>query len=100
MRLAPSRPVTAVAEDGRGDRAPGPASAETDPAAVNGLAGASTGATGASTRAKSGAHREATLYDALARRGAADGRSLAELREAALEAADAAELPVWRRSGF
>src|SRR5436305_638937 len=49
---------------------------------------------------KSGAHREATLYHALARRGASGGRSLAELREAALEAAAASELPVWRRSGF
>ena len=100
MRLAPSRPVTAVAEDGRAGRAPVPSSAGAPPAPANGSAGARDGATGGSARAKSGAHREAALYHALARRGAADGRSLGELREAALEAAAAAELPVWRRSGF
>src|SRR5205823_11721307 len=99
-RPAPSRPVTAVAEDGRAGRAPVPSSAGAGPAAANGAAGARAGATDASARAKSGAHRQAALYHALARRGAADGRSLAELREAALEAAAAAELPVWRRSGF
>src|SRR5439155_14450984 len=100
VRLAPSRPVTAVAEDGRAGRAPVPSSAGAPPAPANGSAGARDGATGGSARAKSGAHREAALYHALARRGAADGRSLGELREAALEAAAAAELPVWRRSGF
>lgn len=49
---------------------------------------------------KPGRHREATLYSALAGEGAGDGRSLAELREAALAAYEALELPVWRRSGF
>lgn len=68
--------------------------------------------------AKPGRHREASLYHALAGAGAGGtlmgtpsgahpkgirqvgGRTLAELREAALRAFDAAELPVWRRSGF
>ncbi|HEX3435036.1 MAG TPA: SufD family Fe-S cluster assembly protein [Solirubrobacteraceae bacterium] len=49
---------------------------------------------------KPGRHREATLYHALAGSGAGDGRPLQQLREAALEAYDGAELPVWRRSGF
>jgi Fe-S cluster assembly protein SufD len=49
---------------------------------------------------KPGRHREATLYSALAGAGAGDGRSLAELREAALHAYETSELPVWRRSGF
>ncbi len=49
---------------------------------------------------KPGRHREATLYHALAGAGAGDGRSLAQLREAALAAYDSSELPVWRRSGF
>ena len=49
---------------------------------------------------KPGRHREATLYHALAGRGAADGRSLAQLREAARAAMEHAPLPVWRRSGF
>ena len=100
MRLAPSRPVTAVAEDGRAGRAPALSTAGAGAAVDNGSAGARSGATGASARAKSGAHREAALYHALAGQGAGDGRSLAELRKAALEAAAAAELPVWRRSGF
>ncbi|MHB8533317.1 MAG: SufB/SufD family protein, partial [Solirubrobacteraceae bacterium] len=47
-----------------------------------------------------GRHREATLYTALAGAGAGDGRSLRELREAALRAYEGAELPGWRRSGF
>jgi Fe-S cluster assembly scaffold protein SufB len=51
-------------------------------------------------RAKPGGHREATLYRALARAGAGDGRSLSELRAAAREAYAGLELPVWRRSGF
>ena len=51
-------------------------------------------------RAKPGRHREATLYRALAGAGAGDGRTLTELREAALRAYEATELPVWRRSGF
>jgi Fe-S cluster assembly protein SufD len=49
---------------------------------------------------KPGRHREASLYHALAGAGAGDGRSLAELRAAALEAFERSELPVWRRSGF
>jgi Fe-S cluster assembly protein SufD len=49
---------------------------------------------------KAGRHREATLYQALAGAGAGDGRSLAELREAALKTFESSELPVWRRSGF
>lgn len=49
---------------------------------------------------KPGRHREATLYQALAGAGAADGRTLAQLREAALAAYESLELPVWRRSGF
>ncbi|HTA16102.1 MAG TPA: SufD family Fe-S cluster assembly protein [Solirubrobacteraceae bacterium] len=49
---------------------------------------------------KAGRHREASLYHALAGAGAGDGRTLAELRDAALEAFNASELPVWRRSGF
>ncbi|HYM54989.1 MAG TPA: SufD family Fe-S cluster assembly protein [Solirubrobacteraceae bacterium] len=49
---------------------------------------------------KPGRHREATLYHALAGAGAGDGRTLAQLREAALSAYEASELPVWRRSGF
>jgi Fe-S cluster assembly scaffold protein SufB len=54
----------------------------------------------APVQVKAGRHREATLYHALHGAGAADGRSLAELREAALEAYERLELPVWRRSGF
>ncbi len=50
---------------------------------------------------KAGRHRAATLYEALAGAGAGDGsRSLSELRETALKAFEASELPVWRRSGF
>ncbi|HTB49757.1 MAG TPA: SufD family Fe-S cluster assembly protein [Solirubrobacteraceae bacterium] len=49
---------------------------------------------------KPGRHREASLYHALAGAGAGDGRTLAELREAALSAFARSELPVWRRSGF
>jgi Fe-S cluster assembly protein SufD len=49
---------------------------------------------------KPGRHREASLYHALAGAGAGDGRTLAELREAAREAFEHSELPVWRRSGF
>jgi Fe-S cluster assembly scaffold protein SufB len=54
----------------------------------------------APVKVKAGRHRDATLYQALAGAGAGDGRSLTELREAALKAFEAAELPVWRRSGF
>jgi Fe-S cluster assembly scaffold protein SufB len=49
---------------------------------------------------KAGRHREATLYHALAGAGAGDGRSLEQLREAALKAFEREQLPVWRRSGF
>ncbi|HEV3047608.1 MAG TPA: SufD family Fe-S cluster assembly protein [Solirubrobacteraceae bacterium] len=49
---------------------------------------------------KAGRHREASLYRALHGAGAGDGRSLAQLREAALAAYERLELPVWRRSGF
>jgi Fe-S cluster assembly protein SufD len=51
-------------------------------------------------QAKAGRHREATLYHALAGAGAGDGRTLEQLRAAALEAFETSELPVWRRSGF
>jgi Fe-S cluster assembly scaffold protein SufB len=54
----------------------------------------------APVQVKAGRHKEATLYQALAGAGAGDGRSLSELREAALKAFEASELPVWRRSGF
>ncbi len=54
----------------------------------------------APVKVKAGRHREATLYQALHGSGAGDGRSLAELREAALQAYESLELPVWRRSGF
>jgi Fe-S cluster assembly protein SufD len=54
----------------------------------------------ATVQVKAGRHREATLYHALAGAGAGDGRSLRELRAAALSAYEALELPVWRRSGF
>jgi Fe-S cluster assembly scaffold protein SufB len=77
--------VTTVSEIGEDARA----------AASNGAAIASAG-----KQAKAGRHREATLYHALAGAGAGDGRTLAELREAARTAYEALELPVWRRSGF
>jgi Fe-S cluster assembly protein SufD len=62
------------------------------PAAENGSA--------PEAQVKPGGHREATLYRALAGAGAGDGRSLAELREAAAQAYARHELPYWRRSGF
>jgi Fe-S cluster assembly scaffold protein SufB len=49
---------------------------------------------------KPGRHREATLYHALHGAGSADGRTLEQLREAALAVFESTELPVWRRSGF
>jgi Fe-S cluster assembly scaffold protein SufB len=49
---------------------------------------------------KPGRHREATLYHALAGAGAGNGRTLEQLREAALKSFETTELPVWRRSGF
>jgi Fe-S cluster assembly scaffold protein SufB len=58
-------------------------------------------ATGGEVVTKAGRHRESTLYHALAGRGAGGkGQSLAQLRAAALKTYEAAELPVWRRSGF
>jgi Fe-S cluster assembly protein SufD len=54
----------------------------------------------APVQAKAGRHREATLYHALAGAGAGDGRTLSQMREAALKAYERTELPVWRRSGF
>ncbi len=61
-------------------------------------------ATGASSaepvQVKPGRHREATLYHALSGAGAGDGRTQEQLREAAREAYERLELPVWRRSGF
>lgn len=64
--------------------------------------GASNGATNgaAPVQVKAGRHREATLYEALHGAGAGDGRTLAQLREAALRVYETSELPVWRRSGF
>jgi Fe-S cluster assembly protein SufD len=49
---------------------------------------------------KPGRHREATLYHALAGAGAGNGRTLEQLREAALKSFETSELPIWRRSGF
>ncbi|HEV3034371.1 MAG TPA: SufD family Fe-S cluster assembly protein [Solirubrobacteraceae bacterium] len=74
--------------------------------AVSESGGASNGAQSASTngatpiQVKAGRHREATLYEALHGAGAGDGRTLAQLREAALRVYESSELPVWRRSGF
>jgi Fe-S cluster assembly scaffold protein SufB len=80
----PSAPVSPVSE-----REPAP-----------GANGATPAPGDQAPQAKAGRHREASLYHALAGRGAGDGRSLEQLREAARAAYDAAELPVWRRSGF
>jgi Fe-S cluster assembly scaffold protein SufB len=55
---------------------------------------------GGGVAVKPGRHREATLYHALHGAGAGDGRTLEQLREAALGVYESAELPVWRRSGF
>jgi Fe-S cluster assembly scaffold protein SufB len=49
---------------------------------------------------KQGAARAATLYQPLEGRGAGDGRSVEEIRAAALEAYERLEPPTWRRSGF
>jgi Fe-S cluster assembly scaffold protein SufB len=54
----------------------------------------------APVQVKAGRHREASLYHALAGAGAGDGRTLGQLREAALKVYESSELPVWRRSGF
>jgi Fe-S cluster assembly protein SufD len=61
---------------------------------------ASANGAGSSAKPKAGGHREATLYHALHGAGAGDGRTLEQLREAAREAYERLELPVWRRSGF
>jgi Fe-S cluster assembly scaffold protein SufB len=53
-----------------------------------------------SIQVKPGRHREASLYHALAGAGAGNGRTLEQLREAALRSYETSELPVWRRSGF
>jgi Fe-S cluster assembly scaffold protein SufB len=55
---------------------------------------------GGPAQMKAGRHREASLYHALAGAGAGDGRTLKQLREAARQAYERLELPVWRRSGF
>jgi Fe-S cluster assembly protein SufD len=83
------RPVTAVSES-NGATGDG-AAADVSDEATNGAA---------AVQVKAGRHREATLYHALNGAGAGDGRSLEQLREAALKAYEQAELPVWRRSGF
>jgi Fe-S cluster assembly protein SufD len=67
-------------------------------ATVPEAAGAANGS--AEVAVKPGRHRETTLYHALHGAGAGDGRSLAELREAALAVYESSELPAWRRSGF
>ena len=82
LARAPSQPVTTVSELD----------------AANIAKGTSNGA--APIQVKPGRHREASLYHALAGAGAGDGRTLEQLRAAALEAYEASELPVWRRSGF
>jgi Fe-S cluster assembly protein SufD len=55
---------------------------------------------GGAVATKPGRHRESTLYHALHGAGAGDGRTLEQLREAALRVYESDELPVWRRSGF
>src|SRR6478672_3729709 len=82
----PSLPVTAVSDLGDAARTAG--------SATNGSQAEQP------AQKKAGTHREATLYHALAGAGAGDGRSLEELRAAALEAYGSLELPIWRRSGF
>jgi Fe-S cluster assembly scaffold protein SufB len=76
------------------------AAAESDTATEAGENAATT------VRAKPGRHRDTTLYHALAGAGAGatvagtGASKLSELREAAREAYERLELPVWRRSGF
>ncbi|MCW3017993.1 MAG: uncharacterized protein JWN10_301 [Solirubrobacterales bacterium] len=67
--------------------------------ATNGAASVSTNGA-APAQVKAGRHREATLYEALHGAGAGGERTLAQLREAALQVYETSELPVWRRSGF
>ncbi|MBA3807570.1 MAG: SufD family Fe-S cluster assembly protein [Solirubrobacterales bacterium] len=69
-----------------------------EPSAASTTENAADGA--APVQVKPGRHREASLYHALAGAGAGDGRTLDQLRAAALTAYEAAELPIWRRSGF
>jgi Fe-S cluster assembly scaffold protein SufB len=86
-----SQPVTAVSE---------PSELPTPDGAANGALAGATGNGAAPIQVKPGRHREATLYHALGGGGAGDGRTLAQLRAAALQAYETSELPVWRRSGF
>jgi Fe-S cluster assembly protein SufD len=58
------------------------------------------GTPGGARSTKPGAAQAATLNEALDGRGAADGRSVEELRQAGLAAYEALEMPTWRRSGF
>jgi Fe-S cluster assembly scaffold protein SufB len=63
--------------------------------------GSASAAENATTATKPGRHRESTLYSALAGAGAGSaGRTLEQLRAAALAVYESSELPVWRRSGF
>ncbi|MHB8242533.1 MAG: SufB/SufD family protein [Solirubrobacteraceae bacterium] len=71
-----------------------------DTGAVDIPAPAANGNGAAPVNVKAGRHREASLYHALAGAGAGDGRTLEQLREAAREAYESSELPIWRRSGF
>ena len=82
--------MTAVAEQGPTTRP-----------ATPGRSGTASAANGAGPPSlKPGRHREATLYHALAGAGAPSGRTLAQLRAAALRSYETSELPIWRRSGF
>jgi Fe-S cluster assembly scaffold protein SufB len=91
-RLGPARlrPVTAVSES----------NGATDNGATDNPGNGAVTNGAAPVQMKAGRHREATLYHALHGAGAGDGRTLEQLREAALKAYEVAELPVWRRSGF
>ena len=75
-------------------------SGTTSPAVAGRSGIASRAANGDSVQVKPGRHREATLYHALAGAGAADGRTLEQLRESARGSYETLPLPVWRRSGF
>jgi Fe-S cluster assembly protein SufD len=63
-------------------------------------AAAAATADGTSRPAREAASRMAVLNRALDGAGAADGRSLEDLRSAARERFDSLEMPTWRRSGF
>lgn len=83
----------------------GASSAGDGGAAASNGAGGRDGGWQEPVQTKAGRHREATLYHALHGAGApigaaGGGRTLAQLREEALEAYETLELPVWRRSGF